>query len=134
MALRRVKQVAQVVGGAYCLYQGVKWLMEVTEHKHKELRDHTDDTPRLAPTGFLAERFFQNSQGLWIYKRAWVPVMKPIAVVFIAHGYGEVRASGQRMHRSCVSCFFLFLLLWSALRHSWLCDSIVGGMNTLQKL
>ena len=60
------------------------------EHRHPEQLTHSASRPRLAPTGLFRDRYFQNSQGLWIFKRMWRPTVAPVGTVFIVHGYGEV--------------------------------------------
>lgn len=87
---RRLIRLAEVAGGAYLLYQGYKRVATMMEHRHPEQLTHSASRPRLAPTGLFRDRYFQNSQGLWIFKRMWRPTVAPVGTVFIVHGYGEV--------------------------------------------
>lgn len=95
MAARRLLRLAEVAGGAYILYRGYQVLSHLTEPKHAELVGHSPQRPRLPPTGFLRDRYFQNAQGLWIFKRKWEPTGDPVGSVFLVHGYGEVRQDSR---------------------------------------
>ena len=87
---RRLLRLAEFAGGAYLLYRGYGHFSHISEHQHSELLTHSTSRPRLAPTGLFRDRYFQNAQGLWIFKRMWRPTCRPVGTVFIVHGYGEV--------------------------------------------
>ena len=111
MAARRLLRLAEVAGGAYILYRGYKVLSQLAQSQHDELVGHSAHKSRPAPTGFLRDRYFQNAQGLWLFKRQWRPAGDPVGSVFLVHGYGEV--SQRFAPTSGRSCALLRPLHWA---------------------
>lgn len=90
--------------GAIALYKVYKGLSYISQPQHSQLVKLSRSKQKRAPpceSPLFKDRYFENAQGLWLYKRFWAHQgAQRVGCVFISHGYGEVSPVRQTHQRA----------------------------------